>query len=120
MKCIYVIIWIFGLSVSCRAQNDCVQLRAQNKLFREKRYYFHISQCTTMKFDNGIVYHVPEIIAFANDSIQIVNLGIYADSLDHIISYPVSSIVWINRDGIPRKKVRSNYYDFEVVNCGEE
>lgn len=110
IKCFILLLF----SANSFGQNSL--LLAKHKLFKQKEYSFKVYQCTSMKFNDGAIYHVPEIVNIGKDTITISNRGIYADSLKTEISYSIHSLIWINWDGVPRKRISAKYYTFETIN----
>lgn len=96
--------------------DSCNILVAQSKIFKHKSYIFHSGMYTSMKLNNDSIFIIPKILYFSNNQI-FINKRIYIDD-DNIrwkkTSFPVSSIKWINWDGVPRKKVRALFYNLTV------
>lgn len=69
-----------------------------------------------MKFNNDSIFIIPKILEINNNQI-VINERIYINDNNiswEKASFPISSIKWINWDGVPRKKVRALFYNLTV------
>lgn len=114
MKYFVIFYIVFSGYAFSQTNLTCKVLVAQSKLNKNKEFLFRLKMCTTLKLKHGTVLHVPEIIEISLDTIKLINRGIYAEKNNLPISIAINEIKWINWDGIPRKKIRSRYYRFEV------
>lgn len=109
-----VVLFFILILLSGKAQ-QYTSIKFQYKRNVKKAFVFKIGSCTSMKVGDSI-YIIPIISKIDKDSLTIMKRYYYSDTKIEwkSFAFPLTDLIWINWDGIPRKKIRAKKCRIEI------